>query len=108
MQPDNILLGDTTGIDLPEAAPDETALNELKHKAKYTRSKEYKDLKAKADLIIEKYQKFLPGNVEPELIPEQERAKYWAVASIVIKEINGLFSEHEGAQEELEDVSTTK
>lgn len=103
MEPDNILLGDATGTDLPQKPVDETALNEVKTKAKYSRSKEYKELKAKADERIIFYQRFLPGNIPPEMVTDAERAKYWAIANIVIAELQQLFGEYGAAEQILKD-----
>ena len=90
-------MGDAMGIDLPQKPVDETAINELKNKAKYSRSTEFKELKAKAQTRIEFYQKFLPsGQPIGTATPEEMKGK-WELANLLIAELNQLFSEYDEA-----------
>ena len=103
MQPEHALIGDSTGVDLPEMVPDDTALKELRNKAKYSRSKEYKELKTLADTRIEFYQKFLPNGQPVGTTTRAELQFKWELANMLIAEFNQLFSEYEGAEELLKE-----
>ena len=103
MGPNNGIIGDAMGTDLPQMQPDETALNELKHKAKYKRSTEYKTLKASADANIAFYQQYLPNGLEIG-VDAQPSTEDWKVANRIIKEFRLLFDDYEVADEELNEV----
>lgn len=98
MGPQNAELGDLTGIELPEAPVDETALNELKHKAKYARSKEFKELREKAQVRIDFYKNFLPDGTPAATANKEARAQAWGTANLIIAELEQLFGEHENAE----------
>lgn len=102
MEPQSGLLGDVTDMtSLPQAAVDqqEEARNELRKKAKYSRSKEFQELKTHMEGRIAHWQSYLPGNVPTEAVPEEERAKYWAVANMVIGELRMVIDGYEAANE---------
>ncbi len=104
MEPQNILMGDITGVELPEKPVDETAVKELQNKAKYARSKEYKDLKQKADERVAFYQNYLPNGMPIGATTKAERDGKWELANVVIAEFKALFSEHEGANTLLDEL----
>jgi hypothetical protein len=91
--------GTNFATELPEKEADLEAVGEIQRKAKYSQTREFKEFKEKIDRKIEFYQQYLPGGVAPESIPEAERAKYWAVASIIIKEFKEILGEYEMAKE---------
>lgn len=95
----NGIIGDETGTGLPVAQIDEKELMIEKKMARYSKSSEYKRLKKHFEERIEYYQKFLPGNIAPELVSEEERGKYWAVANIVITELQTVLDSYENAAE---------
>lgn len=97
MGPQNAELGDLTGIELPETPIDETALNELKHKAKYSRTKEFKELRDKAQIRIDFYKNFLPDGTPVATANKEARAQLWGTANLIIAELEQLFDEHENA-----------
>lgn len=98
MNPQNSLIGDSMGTDLPQMQEDDTAKKELASKVKYSRTKEYKDLKAKADERIEFYKKFLPNGQLVGTASREEMARKWELANLLIAEFDQLFSEHENAE----------
>lgn len=98
MQPQNGLIGDTYGTDLPQMQVEEDTLKEEKRMAKYSRSAEFKRIREHFEAKVAYYQQFLPGNVPVEQISEEERGKYWAVANIVIKEFNEVINMFELAK----------
>lgn len=99
MQPNNGLVGDSYGTDLPKMQVDEQTLVAEKKMAKYSRSSEFKRIQEHFEAKIAYYQQFLPGNIPPEMVPEEERAKYWAIANILIKEFNEVVNMYETAKE---------
>lgn len=102
MQPDNIIMGDATGIDLPQVQVDEKSLNEVKNKARYSKTREFKEIKAYCQSRIEFYQQKLPNGQEVglEVVPSTED---WRVANRVIGEFKGLMNIYESAKDVLED-----
>lgn len=102
MEPDNVLMGDATGTEIPEKPIDETALNELRNKAKYSKTREYKELRAKAQARIDFYKTTLPDGYAKA--DKEQRGQMWGLANIVIAEFNQLFSEHELADELLKEL----
>jgi hypothetical protein len=103
MNPQNALIGDESGIDLPQKPVDEQALGELRNKAKYSRSKEYLELKAKAQVRIDFYKSFLPDGRPVATASKAERADAWGFANLLIAEFQQLFGEHENAEQILKD-----
>lgn len=97
MEPQNIIMGDATGVELPQKEEDQTAIKELQKKAKYSRSKEYAALKEKAQARIEFYQRFLPSGMPVLGATPKELERKWELANIIIAEFDQLFSEHENA-----------
>lgn len=101
MEPSNGLIGDISATELPEKQEDTEALNELRKKAKYSRSKEFQELKAHMETRIAHYQSFLPGTPTPiTLIDEAQRGKYWAIANLVIAELQQVIDGYVNAEEE--------
>ena len=98
MDSQNQVMGDSMGIDLPQKPVDETAINELKHKAKYSRSTEFKELRAKAQTRMEFYQKFLPSGQPIGTDTPEEMKGMWELANLIIAEFQQLFDEHDNAE----------
>lgn len=96
--PQNAVMGDDSfGTELPQTVVPEEALNTETNMAKFSQSKEYQVLKAHIDSRIEYYQSFLPGNIAPEGVTDNERGKYWAIANILIGEFRAITSSYEQA-----------
>ena len=103
MNPQNVILGDETGIELPQKPIDDEALNELRRKAKYSRYKEYAELRAKAQDRIDFYKRFLPNGELVGTTSPEDLARKWELANILIAEFEGLFGENENATQILKD-----
>lgn len=103
MNQSNGLIGDMSATELPESPllDRQAAIDELKRKAKYSRSTEFKELSEKMQERITYYQSFLPGGVPVEQVSEEERGKYWAVANIVIRELQAVIDMYQSAQEQV-------
>ena len=94
MQPDNAIMGDATGIDLPQAEPDLSYLADEKNRAKFSKTKEYKKLKEYIEERIATYQSFLPNGLEVglDVVPSPED---WRVANRVIGELRAVLRTYE-------------
>lgn len=92
-------------IDLPQTPKEAKteALREIAKKAKYSRSKEFQELKASMEERIKFYQSYLPGGTPIVNIEESERGKYWAIADIVIAELQAVIDMYDGAQKLMEE-----
>lgn len=101
--PDNVILGDNTGVELPQKPEDTDAVNELRRKAKYSRSKEYAELRQKAQARIDFYQKFLPNGQPIGTANKGDMERKWELANLLIAEFEQLFGEHENAAQILKD-----
>lgn len=100
----NGIIGDALPTELPQMAVDTTAIDETRKKAKYSRSKEYAELRAKAQARIEFYQSFLPDGRPIGTTSREDLAGKWELANILIAEFKALFSEHDGAEELLKEI----
>lgn len=105
MQPSNAIIGDVQPIELPQMpnSEHEEALLELRKKAKYSRSKEFADLREHMEARINFYKSFLPGGIPIVNIDETERGKYWAVADLVITELQQVIDGYQSAETLLKD-----
>lgn len=100
----NGIIGDASPTELPQMAIDTTAIDDAQKKAKYSRSKEYSELRAKAQARIDFYQSFLPDGRPIGTTSREELAGKWELANILIAEFKALFSEHDGAEDLLREI----
>lgn len=102
MSPDNILLGDVTGTDLPEMRLADEELVEEKKMARYSKTKEFKRIQQHCQERIEFYQTKLPNGAEVglDVAPSTED---WRVANRVIGELKLLINMYETAAEAVKD-----
>lgn len=96
--PDNAIMGDATGVDLPEMEIPKEHLVEEKKMVKYSRSAEFKRIKEWCKGRIEFYQTNLPNGLEVglEVVPTAED---WRVANRVIGELRVLMNMYEVAND---------
>lgn len=102
MEPENVILGDNTGVELPQAPIDNSEQKELANKKKYSKSKEYRALRAKAQERIDFYKNTLPAGYADA--DKQRKAEMWGTANLIIAEFEQLFSEHDNAEELLKEL----
>lgn len=100
---DNGIIGDMTGVDLPQAPTNEDYINELKKKARYSKSKEFKELREAMEQRIDFYTQFLPDGRPVGSVAPAEAQKYWTVANLVIAELKAVISAYDGSVELLKD-----
>lgn len=103
MQPDNAIIGDAQGIDLPQALVNEQDLTKEKNMAKYSKSKEFQDIREYWEGRISFFQTFLPNGTEARfVVPDEKVAQQWVLASNIIVEIKAFLSQYDNAREIVE------
>lgn len=98
MQPSNGIMGDMTGVELPQMQVNEDTLVEEKKMAKYSRSAEFGRIKEWCEGRINFYQTYLPNGAEVGL-DVAPSAEDWRVANRVIGEFKALMNSYEIANE---------
>jgi len=101
MEPQNTLIGDLTGIELPRKPIDEKELADEKNMARYTKTAEFKRIQQWCANKIAFYQKYLPNGAEVglDVAPTMED---WRVANRVISELQLLMNLYDNAVEAVE------
>lgn len=94
----NGIVGDDFGVTIPETQVAEDALIEEKKAAKYSRSHEYKKLKAHWEERIKYYQTFLPDG-RPVVGLDKVDPNMWVVANTIIAELQNVMNYYEDASE---------
>lgn len=104
MQPQNVLIGDSTGVELPQMEASEDLLVEEKKMAKYSRSAEFKRIQDHFSERISFYQSKLPDgrDVGVGQLPTPEE---WVVANAIIAEFNLVINMYERAAEAVKDAN---
>lgn len=100
MQPDNGLIGDISATELPEKPVDNDAINEIRKKAKYSRSKEFQELKENMMQRIEFYTKYLPNGTPVATLSQTDASRNWPLANIIIAELQQVIDGYANAEEE--------
>jgi hypothetical protein len=104
VQPNNAIIGDEAGIDLPQAPESIVDLSEEKKMARYSRSKEFKRLKEYMEGRIEFFQTYLPdGRSINSLDPDVDFGQQWKLANLVIAEFQLIINEYERINQVVED-----
>lgn len=99
MGPQNGIIGDNYGIDLPELQVDKDVLAEEKAKARFSKTREFKRLKEQMQARIDFYQRALPDGRPLTAVDATERGNMWVIANAVIGEFNMLIADYENAAE---------
>lgn len=101
MGPQNIVVGDNFGTDIPEteALIDELAIE--KNMAKFSKTKEYKKLKEYLEARIEFFQTHLPDGKEVRFEDASNNEGWinWIVANNIINEFKAVLNSYENARE---------
>jgi len=100
----NGIIGDITGVELPQMEVDEKELTEEKKMARYSKSAEYKRIEQWCRERIAFYQTHFPDGrlVGVDKLPTPEE---WAAANIIILELSTLLNGYEVASEVVENKS---
>lgn len=99
MGPQNGIIGENYGIDLPSVTVDKNQLDDEVRMARFSKSKEFKKLKEIMEARIEFYQKSLPDGRAVTEVDSVERAQMWVIANAVIGEFKMILSAYEDAKE---------
>lgn len=100
MGPQNGIIGDNYGIDLPSLQVDKDVLAEERAKARFSKSKEFKRLKEQMEARIDFYQKALPDGRPLTAAGDMvEIGQMWVIANAVIGEFKMLIADYENAAE---------
>lgn len=99
--PQNGIIGDVMGTDLPQAVLPQDGLQEERAMARFSKTKEFKRLKAHLEDRIEFFKSTLPTGVAPETVVKTnaQLGEDWKVANLVIAELNGIIQAYEIAKE---------
>lgn len=99
-QPQNAVIGDISGFGLPQSRVDETELAREKNLARFSRTKEYQQLKKHLESRIKTYQTWLPdGRSMPKEAQMAELAFNWKVANAIIGEFQTVLAIYDSAKE---------
>ena len=104
MGPNNGIIGDETGVELPSVTLSEDFLSEEKKMAKYSRSAEYKKIVAHFEERIAFYQGFLPDgrDIKEGVIPTPEQ---WIIANALITEFKWVMNLFERSAEAVKEAN---
>lgn len=103
----NAIMGDEGyGLDIPQTQVGQQDLKTERSAARFSKTKEYKELKAHCESRIAYYQTYLPGAIPAENVPDEERGKYWAIANMVIGEFQALLNAYEQAAQVIKEDAT--
>lgn len=97
--PENTIIGDNFGTDLPKTQVDETLLNNEKKLARYSKTKEYQALKQYLEDRIEFYKTFLPNGDDVRFEASPEAGIKWTIANNIINEFRTIINRYEQARE---------
>ena len=100
----NGILGDSSGIDLPQMEQNQDDLVEEKKMARYSKTDEFKRIQKHCQERIGFYQKYLPNGSEVAL-DVRPTAEDWAVANRVIGELKLLMNMYDIATDAVNDAA---
>jgi len=104
-EPANAIIGETFGTDIPQTKIDETQLAEEKNAARYSKTKEFRQLKEYLEGRIKFFQGHLP-NGDPAATQSPEVLYHnWVVANLVIGEFQAVLNFYANAEEAVKDVT---
>lgn len=97
---ENVIEGDSAPTELPKTIVSEELLNEEKRKAKYSKTKEFKEIVEYWTARKKFFQEYLPVGMEVRFqVPSKEIAQQWVLANNIINEINAFLLQYENATE---------
>lgn len=99
----NVIPDDSFGTELPVTQVDTQQLVAEKNMAKYSKTKEYEQLKTYLEARIDFFQRYLPNGDSIVNQEADEAATNWRIANTVIAEFKNVLTSYEGAQKAVED-----
>lgn len=95
------IVGDQYGTELPQAQLQEEILNEAKGRARFSKTKEYQELKSHLEQRIDFYKKALPDGTAVLQSNESmdKLGQKWLVANTIIAELESIIQAYDDAVE---------
>lgn len=95
------IIGDQYGIELPQAQLQEEIVNEAKGRARFSKTKEYQELKSHLEQRIDFYKKALPDGttILQSGYSLEKLGEKWLVANTIVAELESIIQAYEDAVE---------
>lgn len=97
--PQHGLVDESTATQLPVTQVPEEDLNEEKKLARFSKTEEFKRLKAYIESRIAYYQRYLPDGRDITTVKPDELGPSWVVANAMVGEFRALLDAYEQANE---------
>lgn len=109
MGPKNGIMGDDFGTELPQMQLDDSQVAELQKSVRFSKTKEFQELRDYVTRRIDFYTKFLPDgtNVLTEK-NDSELGMMWRSANIVIGELNAMLAQYDNAAQVVKDYAASQ
>jgi hypothetical protein len=104
MDSNNAVIGDSGAVELPQTEVNDEAITELRKRARFSKTKEFKELRDALDERIVFYQTFLPNGNLTSQASKQQAAENWRLANIVISELQAVKNAYDGSIELLKEL----
>lgn len=102
--PQNVIPDDNFGLELPTSQIDQPQLDEEVRKARYSKTKEFKEIKQYWEDRRSFFQSYTPGGAEIRFqIPDENVAQQWVLANNMINEIDAFLSRYSDAAKAVKD-----
>lgn len=105
----NGIVGDDFGTELPETDKLDPQMAEIQNAAKYTKTREYQELKSFLETRMDFYRQYLP-NGKP-VVGEQdveELGKMWLAANVIIGEFSNIINVYEQAAKTVKEEASAR
>lgn len=102
--PQNGIVGNDYGIDLPESEYTNEQIDEVKKMAKFTRTAEYARQKTWAEAKIKFYQNYLPSGKPLSSVEPDKMAAHWIAANEIIAVLTEFINSYETSAEEIKEM----
>lgn len=109
MGPQNAVVGnDSYGTEMPQTQTPENAMAEISKAAKFSKTREFQELKDYLQAKIKFYQSNLPGgtpivHVDPAIVGSS-----WTAADTIVREFQAIIDVYENAAQQLKDESARR
>ncbi len=93
------IIGNAQVTELPQTEVPEQDLVEEKKRAKFSKTKEWAELKDWMEQKIDHYSTYLPDGRPLTDVSAEERGNYWLAANIIISDYKEMISRYEDVKE---------
>lgn len=99
--PQNVPMGDMDeSMNVPESVVPMETLVEEKNKAKYSKTKEFKEIRQYWEDRIKFFESYLPAGLETRWqVPSDDIAQQWVLANNIIAEVRAFLRQYDDAVE---------